>query len=271
MIGTGADLSFLDFFKYETGISFLNTMLASLIIYFMFKRNFQIAKNKTVASHLKRMIPEKAIKDRFLMRAGLIILFFVIVLFFLADWLKVSESVIALIGGSLSLFIVIEHETVEKIVTDVEWTTLLFFMSLFIIVGYLESTGILDRIAHILIEASGGNSFKLVMLILWGSAILSAFVDNVPFTATMIPIIISLISSNPSLNRHNVLWWALSMGACLGGNAVPIGASANLVVTGIAKRNGIDISFKEYTKVGVPVTIAVLIMSSAYLFLLLSI
>lgn len=271
MIGTGAGLSFLDFFKYETGISFLNTILASLIIYFMFKRSFQVVNEKIVESHLKRMIPEKAIKDRFLMRAGLIILFFVIVLFFLADWLNISESVIALIGGSLSLFIVIEHETVEKLVTDVEWTTLLFFMSLFIIVGYLESTGILDQIANILIEVSGGNSFKLVMLILWGSALLSAFVDNVPFTATMIPIIISVISSNPSLNHHNVLWWALSMGACLGGNASPIGASANLVVTGIAKRNGIDIDFKEYAKAGVPVTIAVLLMSSAYLFLLLSI
>jgi Na+/H+ antiporter NhaD/arsenite permease-like protein len=123
-------------------------------------------------------------------------------------------------------------------------------------------------VAQWMVKVSGGDKVVLVMVILWGSAVISAFVDNIPFTATMIPVISSLIARDPSLNTHNVLWWALSMGACLGGNGTVIGASANVVVSGIAKKNGIDINFKNYAKVGAPVTIFILIISSVYLYFL---
>ncbi len=268
MIGTGADLSFIQFIKYEFPISMLNVLLASVLIYFMFRKHFVVENPEEVKEKLKGFEPEKAIKDRYLMRAGLIILLTVITLFFLSDLLGVSEAVVALLGGSLALFLIIDHETVERVVTDVEWTTLLFFMSLFIIVGYLNSTGVLDLVAKWMVNISGGNKVMLVMIILWGSAIISAFVDNIPFTATMIPVISALISQNPDLNTHHVLWWALSMGACLGGNGTVIGASANVVVSGMAKKNGIDINFRNYAKVGAPVTIFILLVSSIYLYFL---
>ncbi len=268
MIGTGAGLSFIQFIKYETPISILNVLLSSLFIYVIFRYRFVVSKPDDVAEKLKRFEPDKAIKNPYLMKSGLIILIFVIVLFFLSDILGISEAVVALMGGSLALFLVVEHETVEKVVTDVEWTTLLFFMSLFIIVGYLSSTGVLDMVAKWMIRISGGSKTILVMVILWGSALISAFVDNIPFTATMIPVISSLISQNPDLNTHNVLWWALSMGACLGGNGTVIGASANVVVSGIAKKNGIDINFKNYARVGAPVTVMILLISSVYLYFL---
>jgi Na+/H+ antiporter NhaD/arsenite permease-like protein len=268
MIGTGAGLSFIQFIKYETPISILNVILSAVFIYFLFRDHFKLKHPETVADKIRGFEPDKAIKDKYLMRAGLSILLFVIVLFFLSDVLGVSEAVVALLGGSLALFLVVEHETVEKVVTGVEWTTLLFFMSLFIIVGYLDSTGVLDMVASWMVKISGGNKVVLVMVILWGSALISAFVDNIPFTATMIPVINSLITQNPDLNTHHVLWWALSMGACLGGNGTVIGASANVVVSGIAKKNGIDINFRNYAKVGAPVTILILLISSVYLYFL---
>ncbi|NOZ92094.1 hypothetical protein GM182_01705 [bacterium 3DAC] len=268
MIGTGAGLSFIQFIKYETPISILNVIMAAFFIYFIFKDKFTLKHPDGVEEKIKGFEPDKAIKNRYLMRAGLAILLFVIVLFFVSDIIGVSEAVVALLGGSLALFLVIDHETVEKVVMQVEWTTLLFFMSLFIIVGYLDSTGVLDMVAQWMVKVSGGDKVVLVMVILWGSAVISAFVDNIPFTATMIPVISSLIARDPSLNTHNVLWWALSMGACLGGNGTVIGASANVVVSGIAKKNGIDINFKNYAKVGAPVTIFILIISSVYLYFL---
>jgi Na+/H+ antiporter NhaD/arsenite permease-like protein len=149
----------------------------------------------------------------------------------------------------------------------VEWTTILFFVALFIIVGYLEKTGLLDWVAHKLVDVSGGG-FALIMVILWGSAVFSAFVDNIPFTATMIPIVASLVAMDPALDHHHAIWWALSMGACLGGNATVIGASANVVVSGIARRNRLPMTFFNFAKVAAPTTAAVLLISSAYLYLL---
>ncbi len=268
MIGTGAGLSFVQFIKYEFPISILNVIMASLLIYLIFRSHFRMEDKEHVEEKLKGFEPEKAIKDRYLMKAGLAILLTVITLFFFTDALGISEAVVALIGGSLALFLIIDHETVERVIMDVEWTTLLFFMSLFIIVGYLNSTGVLKVVANWMVEISGGNKVLLVMIILWGSAIISAFVDNIPFTATMIPVISALVSQNPSLNTHHVLWWALSMGACLGGNGTVIGASANVVVSGMAKKNGININFKNYAKVGAPVTIFILLISSIYLYFL---
>jgi len=268
MIGTGAGLSFIQFIKYETPISIFNVILASIVIYLIFRHRFVVNDPQSVEKKLKGFDAEKAIKDRYLMRAGLIVLISVIALFFFSDMLGVSEAVVALLGGAMVLFLVIDHETVENVVTHVEWTTLLFFMSLFIIVGYLNSTGVLDAVASWMVKVSGGNKIALVMIILWGSAIISAFVDNIPFTATMIPVISALVSQDPSLDTHHVLWWSLSMGACLGGNGTVIGASANVVVSGIAKKNGIDINFKNYAKVGAPVTIFILLISSVYLYFL---
>ncbi len=268
MIGTGAGLSFMQFIKYETPISIFNVIMSAIFIYYIFKDRFALKYPENIQNKIKEFDPQKAIKDKYLMRVGLIILFFVIVLFFLSDVIGVSEAVIALLGGSLALFLIMDHETVEKVIMQVEWTTLLFFMALFIIVGYLNSTGALDMVARWMVKISGGNKIVLVMVILWGSAIISAFVDNIPFTATMIPVISALIARNPSLNTHHVLWWALSMGACLGGNGTVIGASANVVVSGIAKKNGIDINFRNYAKIGAPVTIFILLISSVYLYFL---
>lgn len=258
MIGTGADLSFLSFMVYQAPVIVVETIVAAFLVYFMYRRSLDKPPKKL-------LIRDVQIKSS-VMIGALIVLGLTIFLFFIGGFIGIPETVAALLGASLAMLLV-EHEHVEKVVRDVEWTTILFFVALFIIVGYLEKTGLLDWVAHKLVDVSGGG-FALIMVILWGSAVFSAFVDNIPFTATMIPIVASLVAMDPALDHHHAIWWALSMGACLGGNATVIGASANVVVSGIARRNRLPMTFFNFAKVAAPTTAAVLLISSAYLYLL---
>ena len=150
---------------------------------------------------------------------------------------------------------------------DVEWETLLFFAGLFVMVGALVKVGLIDGIAHAPTSATGGNVATALPLLLFGSAILSAVVDNIPFVTTMSPVIAQPCPAGQPTAGKDVLWWALALGADLGGNATAIGASANVVVLGIAKRNGHPISFWEFTKYGLVVAPATVVVSLPYLWL----
>ncbi|WP_041286495.1 SLC13 family permease [Desulfomonile tiedjei] len=130
---------------------------------------------------------------------------------------------------------------------EVEWPSLIFFVGLFVVIAAAESTGLIQEIANVVLQASQGNLTIAVIMILWVSAIASAFIDNIPFTATMLPIVLFL-SESFGLPKDNVLWWSLSLGACLGGNGTVIGASANVVTVGVAEKAGFRISFVEYMK-----------------------
>lgn len=184
----------------------------------------------------------------------------------------VTQTVTGITPGVSAVLIamvlfVIAKTDVDEILEEVEWSTLMFFAGLFILVGVLEEHGVIEWIAHNVFMKIGDNPYIVVMTILWVSGIASGFLDNIPFTITMIPIIHLMLESNPVPN--NILWWALSLGACFGGNITMIGASANIVSVGIAKKHGVKISFLEFMKSGVVVSFISMVIASIYLLIYL--
>jgi Na+/H+ antiporter NhaD/arsenite permease-like protein len=172
-------------------------------------------------------------------------------------------SIAALTGAAILL--VISRANISKILlNEVEWPTLMFFAGLFVIVGAADETGVIAMIAGLVANLSGGNLTVAILLVLWVSAISSAFIDNIPFTATMLPIVAYLSQVLPGA-ESNVLWWALSIGACYGGNGTLIGASANVVTAGLAEKAGYPISFNEFLKVGMPTMLVSVLVATIYI------
>ena len=199
--------------------------------------------------------------DKNLMIKSLACLFLAILLFITQTITGLAPGVVAL--GMAMVLLIISRADVEHVLEEVEWSTLLFFTGLFILVGVLEEYGVIEWIAHNVFMNVGDNPYVIVLMVLWVSGIASGFLDNIPFTITMIPIIHLLLESNPIPN--NILWWSLALGACLGGNITIIGASANIVSVGIAKKYGVEISFIDFMKKGIIVTLISLVIASIYL------
>ncbi|RJQ84508.1 MAG: hypothetical protein C4519_04850 [Desulfobacteraceae bacterium] len=190
----------------------------------------------------------------------------------LAIALFVTQTITRLSPGVVAMLVamvlfVITRVNVEHMLEEIEWSTLLFFAGLFILVGVLEEKGVIEWIARNIFLRAGDNPYVLVLMVLWVSGIASGFLDNIPFTITMIPIVRLILETTPI--PHNILWWALALGACLGGNFTMIGASANIVSVGMAKRFRVEITFLEFMKFSLAVTIITLIVSSIYLLIYL--
>ncbi len=201
--------------------------------------------------------------DRVFLGKSLGCLGLAILLFVTQTVTKLSPGVVA-VGVAMILF-VITRVNVEHMLEEVEWSTLLFFSGLFILVGVLEEKGVIEWVARNIFLRVGDNPYVMVLMVLWVSGVVSGFLDNIPFTITMIPIVRLMLESSPVPIPHHILWWALSLGACLGGNFTMIGASANIVSVGMAKRFKVDISFMEFMKFSAMVTTVTLILSSIYL------
>ncbi len=203
----------------------------------------------------------KAIRDISLMKKCLTVLFFTLVGFLTHSYLGFESATIAIAGSAILL--AISKIEPDEILQETEWGTIFFFIGLFIMTGVLEDVGIMEVLAQKTLSLTQGNLVMTGIFVLWISAIASAFIDNIPFVATMIP----LIKAMGTMGGMNIapLWWALSLGACLGGNGTMIGASANLVVIGIAEKSGYKISFKDYFKLGFPVMLVSIIICTAYL------
>ena len=199
--------------------------------------------------------------DKNLMIKSLACLFLAILLFITQTITGLAPGVVAL--GMAMVLLIITRANVEHVLEEVEWSTLLFFTGLFILVGVLEEYGVIEWIAHNVFMNVGDNPYVIVLMVLWVSGIASGFLDNIPFTITMIPIIHLLLESNPIPN--NILWWSLALGACLGGNITIIGASANIVSVGIAKKYGVEISFIDFMLKGIIVSLISLVIASIYL------
>ncbi len=208
---------------------------------------------------------KEAIGNRPLLMRSLIVLTLVLIAFTLHSVLHLEPAIIALTGAGL--LIAVSGLRPQTYLVDVEWETLLFFAGLFILVGSLVKTGVIDQLATALVTATGNSVPTAMMLLLWGSAVLSAIIDNIPFVATMTPIVTQLTEPGGPFAGKNGLWWALVLGADLGGNATAIGASANVVVAGIAKRSGHPISFWEFTRYGAVVAVVTLLIATPYLLL----
>jgi Na+/H+ antiporter NhaD/arsenite permease-like protein len=199
--------------------------------------------------------------DKKIMIKGLSCLGITILLFVTQTITKMSPGVVALFMAMV-LF-TISGVDVEQMMEEVEWSTLLFFAGLFILVGVLEHKGVIEWLAHHIFLKIGDNPYVMVLTVLWVSGIVSGFLDNIPFTITMIPIVRLMLEANPIPN--NILWWALALGACFGGNLTMIGASANIVSVGMAKQAKVHISFLEFMRASATITIITLIIASVFL------
>ncbi len=199
--------------------------------------------------------------DKKIMIKGLTCLAITILLFVTQTITKMSPGVVAVFMAMI-LF-TISGVDVEQMMEEVEWSTLLFFAGLFILVGVLEHKGVIEWLAQNIFLKIGDNPYVMVLTVLWVSGIVSGFLDNIPFTITMIPIVRLMLEATPIPN--NILWWALALGACFGGNLTMIGASANIVSVGMAKQAKVHISFLEFMKASATITIITLIIASVFL------
>ncbi len=261
MIGSAVGLNFMDFIVNVTPVILI--MLPITVIIFALIYKGQLKTNKASQEKVMLMNENDAITDKGLLIKCMIILVMTIIGFLLHGYLKLESGIIALAGATLLLLV--SGVRTDKILEEIEWKTIFFFGGLFIMVGGIEATGIIKLIANGVIDLTGGNPFLTLIAVLWVSAIASAFIDNIPFVATMIPMIkdLGVITGMPL----GPLWWALSLGACLGGNGTIIGASANVVASGMAEDFGHKITFKNYFKVAFPVMLVTIVMAMIYLVL----
>ena len=260
MIGSKAGLSFADFILYDTPPVII--ILAVFILIFKFIYGKKILTDPEKMKKIMELDEKEEIKDKSLFIKSLVVLGFVVLGFFFHGQLGVESSVVALTAAAIML--IIGKQNVEHIITGVEWPTILFFVGLFVVVGGLEKVGVITAIANWLMNATGGNMFLTMILVVWVSAIVSSILDNIPFVAAMIPVILTMQQSGMDVEP---LWWALSLGACLGGNGTLIGASANVVLTSISNREGHKITFMDFTKVGFPMMLVSTAIACGYLML----
>ncbi|MEK7813684.1 MAG: ArsB/NhaD family transporter [Candidatus Desantisbacteria bacterium] len=265
MIGSYASLSFNDFIIHLTPVVLLAMAALIIIINFYYGKELKKVKVEDVEGLLKRLREEYQITDVRLLKFSLIILGIVILFFVLHSLLHMEVCIPAMLGAAVLLLI--SKIDIVKTLEDVEWDTLIFFMMLFIVVGGAEAAGVIPAIAGIVKNVSGGNLIIAILLVLWVSAIMSALIDNIPFTATMLPVVAYLTKTIPGA-ENNVLWWALALGACFGGNGTIIGASANVIATGILRKNGHIVTFVDFLKIGMPIMVITTIIASLWLIFL---
>ncbi|HFK1498175.1 MULTISPECIES: ArsB/NhaD family transporter [Bacillus] len=238
------------------------------IIYFMYRN-----KLKTTPEQIEKLMAlneRDYIKDQSLLLKSITILGLTILGFVLHSIIHVDAAVIAMTGATLLMLIGVKEHDIEDVFAHVEWVTIFFFAGLFVLVGGLIDIGLISSLAKEVLDVTNGDIGFAAVLILWVSGIASATIDNIPFVATMIPLIQDLATGlglSVDSPQIEVLWWALSLGACLGGNGTLIGASANVVVAGIAKREGHAFSYMDFLKIGLPLTIIALLLSHAYIYL----
>lgn len=254
MIGSFAGLTFMEFVQNLAPVCAVVMIILFVYTKLVFSRDFNKAKVEDIQKFIDHLREEYRITDSTLLGVGLLIMAIVIALFLTHGVWHMEVSIAALFGASLLFtfgLLTKKVDMLEVIEKDIEWTTLLFFMFLFMLVGGVEEAGLLDIVADWVLALSHGNLVTSICLVLWVSAIMSAFVDNIPFTATMLPIVAYLTQVIPGA-ESGVLWWALAFGACFGGNGTIIGASANVVTLGIAESAGHSVRFFTFMKLAFP-------------------
>jgi Na+/H+ antiporter NhaD/arsenite permease-like protein len=268
LIGSYSGLSFVSFVESLAPICLVSLLVLLVYTKILWGRKYAAVKIDNVQEYIKELKQKYTITDKTLLTYGLGILAFVVFLFLTESYWHMEVSVAALFGSALLVTIaVMTHKVnlIELIEKDIEWPTLMFFIFLFMLVGAVESAGLLSMIADWILHMSQGNFVAACTFILWIAAIMSAFVDNIPFTATMLPIVAYLSQVIPG--AENTLWWALALGACFGGNGTIIGASANVVTVGIAESRGYRTTFGGFMKTAFPYMIITIFIAQAWLLL----
>jgi Na+/H+ antiporter NhaD/arsenite permease-like protein len=260
MIGTHVEqLSFLDFIVVLAPISALVLVVVTGMLYLIYRGRLQT--NPEAAAALQGLDPMRDVRGRPNVGRSLLILGATIVGFFLHAPLHLSPAVVAMSGATALLLVAADD--VEEALERVEWATLFFFAGLFVMVGALSKHGVIGEIADAIGSLTGDSRTIEAFVVLWGAAVGSAVVDNIPFTAAMIPVVDELQGSE----FHEATWWSLALGACFGGNATLIAAAANVAAAGVLERSGARIRFGEFALVGIPVTLVSLLFATAYVWL----
>ncbi len=259
MIGSATGLGFMDFLVNLGPVVIVITIVTLVILKFVYFKSLSTTEERKKS--IFALNEHLAIKDKKLLIKSLAVLAVTVLGFMFHQSFGYESATIALFGGATLLLI--SKLDPEDILLEIEWPTIFFFISLFILVGALEDVGVIHFLAEKMLHLTRGDIFLTAMLILWGSAIASAFLDNIPFVATMIPLIASI--GQMSSMSITPLWWALALGACLGGNGTLVGASANVIASGMLEKQGFKLSFVEYMKVGFPVMLVSVAISTVYL------
>lgn len=258
MIGSAAGYSFFDFILYDAPAVAIILVAILGVFYALYGRKMNVDDEHK--ARIMELDEHAQIKNRRLLKQSVVMTALVVVGFMAHGALGLESCIIAL--GAAGIIMLISGESIEEALSNVEWTTLSFFASLFVIVGALAETGVIGMLANGLIDATGGNVFITMLVLLIGSAVISSFLDNIPFVATMIPILLAMESTGMDVTP---LWWAVSLGACLGGNGTLIGASANVVLSDISKKHGYEITFAKFFKTGFPIMLLTILIAGVYL------
>jgi Na+/H+ antiporter NhaD/arsenite permease-like protein len=235
----------------------------------------KLVTREELKDRIMQMNEREAIKDPVMLKKSLAVLGLVLAGFVFHGILHFQPATIALFGAGLLLLLSRTHEP-HHVLAEIEWPTIFFFLGLFIIVGGVVKVGLIKRMSLQILELTGGDLFATSMIVMWFSAIASAVVDNIPYVATMNPLIVDMARqlwpdlSGLQLLQHPdlmPLWWSLALGACLGGNATIVGASANVIIVGLSEKAGRKISFWKFMAYGTPVMIMTIAVSSLYVWL----
>jgi Na+/H+ antiporter NhaD/arsenite permease-like protein len=272
LIGSQAGLSFNEFVLHLTPVIVVVMVVQAIIIHLVWGKDLKATKE--AEQRVMSMRAAESIEDWRLLKQSLVVLGAVILAFIFAKPLHLEPATIAIFGAAVLMLLDNWIHTSEKAAHnihstfgDVEWITIFFFIGLFIVVHGVDVGGLLQLLANKLVAATGGNMAAAGYSILWASAVLSAIVDNIPFVATMIPLIKNMAPAFGGAQHIEPLWWCLSLGACLGGNGTLIGASANLTVAGIGERNSVPFSFVKYTLYAFPMMLVSVAICNVYVWL----
>jgi len=257
MIGDAAGLSFNDFLINNLPGVYVILGLVTVGLYLFFRSQIQVAEENR--KYVMELDAAASIRDKSELKRTMPVLIGTIILFFLHQYIHIEPATVALSGAAVALMVT--KIPIEEALEKIEWTTLFFFMGLFVMVGALEVTGAIDHIAEGITSVTDGNRNAELVGIIWTSSLVGGIVDNIPLTAAMIPVV-ETIQQDPTDHAY---WWALSLGACFGGNLTIISAACNVAAAGMAERAGQPIGFWQFFKVGFPVTLATTVMATAYI------
>jgi len=260
LIAGATGLSFSEFIVNLAPVAAAAFVVVTGALYLWFRPRLQIAPE--ARERVMQLDAAKSIEDPEELKRTMPVLLGTILLFFLHKPLHMEVATVALLGATFMLLLT--KQDVEKALSGIEWSTLFFFLGLFVMVGALEHEGAINEIADWIADVTGGDRTAELLGITWGSAIGSATVDNIPFTATMIPVVEQLTADNPGDDAY---WWALAIGACFGGNATLIAAAANVAAAGMAERAGRPIGYVPFLKIGIPATLLSMAVGTAYIWL----
>ena len=262
IVASAADIGFLEFTLNMIPVSALSMVALIALLYLFFRNDLRVPEDRRM--EVMAAAPNGSIRDRNLLVKSLVVFGLTVVAFFTHELIGVSPAFVALAGAGLLLMI--SGLEPGEILRDVEWNTFAFFTGLFILVGGMVEAGVIDRLQEWMVDLAGGEERTLSLLMLYIGGGVSAIIDNIPFTATMIHVVGQIVGDNPN-GDINPLWWALTLGADLGGNLTIVGASANVVVVTMARTLGHPISFFRFLRYGIVIGIVTLIISGLYVWL----